>query len=319
MESFQNNLEKSILSTVAYFDILDYPLTVVEIWKWLYRISDLNSQSFAKNIKSKIEEGEISLAEVKKILDNSEILKSLVENRRGFYFLKNRGNLLATRQTRYVLAEKKIRKAKWIAGFLKFLPGVKMIALCNSLAWTNAKEESDIDFFIVTARNKIWTTRFLAAGFLQMFGLRPLENKTKNKICLSFFADEDSLNLEPLALNQLDVYLIYWVAQLVPLYDREEIYQKFWQANTWVKNFLPNVFQRDAMAASGKRRPAGKADAAEKIFRRIQIKMLPKKLKEMANRDSQVVITDKILKFHVNDRREEYREKWLKRISELGI
>ncbi len=44
-----------------------------------------------------------------------------------------------------------------------------------------------------------------------------------------------------------------------------------------------------------------------------------KNLKEMANRDSRVVITDKILKFHANDRREEYKQKWIKRINELGI
>lgn len=302
-------MEKSILFAIAYFDIMDYPLAVTEIWKWLYFPVD---NPAAEGLRP-------SLSEILKILEDGQLIKSLVENQRGFYFLKNREDLVATRQERYILAEKKIRKAKLAAKFFRLIPGVKMVALCNSLAWTNAREESDIDFFIVTARNKIWTARFLTAGFLQLLGLRPSKNKTRDKICLSFFVDEDSLDLESLALDQPDVYLIYWIAQLVPLYDRGGIYQKFWQVNAWVKDFLPNAFKRDAMITAEKERPAGKAGAAEKFFRWLQMKILPKNLKETANRDSRVVITDRILKFHVNDRREEYKQEWIKRIGELGL
>lgn len=308
MERFQNNLEKSILSAIAYFDIFDYPLTVTEIWKWLYFPVDNPS----------VEGSRPSLSEIWKILEDSQLIKSLVDNRRGFYFLKNRGELVATRQARYVLAEEKTKKAKRAAKFIKLMPGVKMIALCNSLAWANAREESDIDFFIVTARNKIWTARFWTAGFLQLFGLRPSEGKTKNKICLSFFVDEDSLDLESLVLGQPDIYLIYWIAELAPLYDRSGLYQKFWRSNAWVKNFLPNVFPREEVITACDGASVGKIGVGERFFRWLQMKLLPKNLKEIANHASQVVITDKILKFHINDRREEYREKWIKRISELA-
>ncbi|MBI5071401.1 hypothetical protein HZB93_00695 [Candidatus Falkowbacteria bacterium] len=303
MTTEPNKLEKSILATVAYFDVFDYPLTVAEIWKWLY--------------KEKAPGDLLTLGEIWQTLDNSQLIKSLVGTKRGFYFLKNREELVETRQARYVLAEKKMKRAKRVAGFLKFIPGIKMIAVCNSLAWTNASEKSDIDFFIVTAPRKIWTARFWAAGFSQLLGLRPSKNNTRDKICLSFFVDEEALNLETLALGRPDIYLIYWIAQLWPLYDRGGVYQKFWQANSWIKNFLPNVFSRTTEVRVAENRPSGKIGLGENFFRWLQMKLLPKDLWKAANRDSRVIVTDKILKFHANDRREEYKRMWEEKIGAL--
>ncbi len=304
------------MSTLAYFDIFNYPLTEGEIWKWLYCPANQRAVDGVGR----------DIFEVKKNLEENEKLKSLISTDRGFYFFKNREGLAETREERYLLAFKKMKRAKRIANFLKFIPGVKMIALCNTLAFANAREESDIDFFIVAAPNKIWTARFWAAGFLQIFGLRPSKKNNKDKICLSFFVDTDSLNLESLSLGSPDIYLIYWVAQLVPLFDCSGIYHKFWQENSWIKNFLPNVFPRDAVDMMGEEIPSPGLPQkhassgnllGENFLRWLQVKMLPRSLKEMANRDSRVIITDKILKFHANDRREEYKKMWEEKISKL--
>lgn len=303
MENVQNNLEKSILATIAYFDVFDYPLTIVEIWKWLYE-KDFGGNS-------------LSVGTIWKELENNQLIKSLVENRQGFYFLKNRGDLVELREARYVLGAKKIKRARKVARFLKFIPGIKMIAICNSLAWANAREESDIDFFIVTTPNKIWTTRFWAAGVLQIFGLRPNRKSNRDKICLSFFVDEASLNLEPLSASAPDVYLVYWIVQLHPLFDCGGVYQNFWQSNNWVKKFLPNVFPKGGKAKNDKIYSPGAAGFMEKFFHWLQLKILPKNLRAMANLDSKVVITDKVLKFHSNDRRDEYKKMWEEKLAKL--
>lgn len=300
-----NNLEKSILSTIAYFDIFDYPLTDLEIWKWLYRTENWDKQNV--------------FSEIIKILENSEYLKSLIESKRGFYFLKGRESILKIRQKRYNLAEEKFKKAIKISRFLRFLPGVRMIAVCNSLAWSNASEESDIDFFIVTRKNKIWITRFWAAGFLKLLGLRPRGQRTKDKICLSFFADEDSLDFEKISLGKPDIYLIYWIVQIAPIYDAGGIYQKFLSANSWIKKYLPNYFA----AEIGFRRKIKAAALplfffgwGNKFSRWLQIKFLPKQIRDAANKDSCVIVSDSILKFHVNDRRTKYREIWENKLKE---
>ncbi len=304
MENVQNNLEKSILATIAYFDVFDYPLTIVEIWKWLYE-KDFGGNS-------------LSVGTIWKELENNQLIKSLVESRQGFYFLKNRGDLVELREARYVLGAKKIKRARKVARFLKFIPGIKMIAICNSLAWANAREESDIDFFIVTTSNKIWTTRFWAAGVLQIFGLRPNRKSNRDKICLSFFVDEASLNLEPLSASAPDVYLVYWIVQLHPLFDSGGVYQNFWQSNNWVKKFLPNVFPKGGKAKNDKIYSPGAAGFMEKFFHWLQLKILPKNLRAMANLDSKVVITDKVLKFHSNDRRDEYKKMWEERVRQIN-
>lgn len=326
MAVFKNNLEKSIFATIAYFDIFDYPLTLIEIWKWLYQpVNQLTVDGLR-----------FDLLEIQKTLEESNVLKSLVNSWRGFYFLNGRNNLVELRQERYNLAEKKFKKALRVAHFLKFIPGIKMIAVCNDLAWSNAPKESDIDIFIVTVKNKIWFVRFWAVWFLKFFGLRPSPRKTEDKICLSFLVDEENLNLEKISLDKSDIYLIYWIAQLVPIYDCGEVYAKFVKANEWIKKYLPNSFGsetsgRRTLASQAKRSEvkqlcfaesvacqgvrASHNDLVERFFRWLQMKIMPARLKKMANKDSRVIVSDSMLKFHINDRREEYKRRWKKRLE----
>lgn len=311
MATFKHNLENSIFETIVYFDIFDYPLTVVEIWKWLYLP---NNQSITR----------FNLLEIQKILEDSDKIKSLIDSRQGFYFLKGREELVELRQQRYNLAEKKFKKAFRVVRFLKFIPSIKMIAICNDLAWSNAPKDSDIDLFIVTTKNKLWTVRFWAASFLKIFGLRPSPHKTQDKICLSFLVDEENLNLEKISLDQPDIYLIYWIAQLAPIYDRGGVYEKFMKANEWIKKYLPNVFSAE-MTERRKCTPlvaqlkdyTSQKSLFENFLKWMQIKVMPLHLKEMANRDTRVVISDAMLKFHVNDRRNEYQKKWEEKIVKL--
>ena len=53
----------------------------------------------------------------------------------------------------------------------------------------------------------------------------------------------------------------------------------------------------------------------ESLFKKIQLKMLPPKIKELINKDTRIVINDRVLKLHVKDRREEYRKNYELRIK----
>src|SRR3989339_2255006 len=90
-------LEKSILSTISYFDIFDFPLTLMEIWKWLW--SDREPHVFR-------------LDEIRETLEESGYLQKRLGAQGGFYFLTGREGIIQTRLERYSLAELKYHKAK---------------------------------------------------------------------------------------------------------------------------------------------------------------------------------------------------------------
>jgi len=127
------------------------------------------------------------------------------------------------------------------------------------------------------------------------------------------------MNLEKLMLpDGSDIYFIYWLAGLVPVYDKDGIYNKFIGANGWIKNYLPNWGAGEV----NYRRDAGRGfswfyrdtidmffGGLERRIKEIQLEIMPRQIKDIMNIDSRVVASDKIIKLHVNDRREEYRSK----------
>lgn len=302
------SLEKSIISTISYFDIFDYPLTLVEIWKWLY--VENNSHP-------------VDLAEVQKILNTSEYLLQHVGTLDSFYFLREREQIVLTRRERYSLAEKKYFKAKRIIRILRWVPFVKMIGVCNSLSYSNSRAEADIDLFIVTARHRIWQTRWWVTGFLKTFGLRPSRYQKRDKICSSFFIDTDHLDLEQVALPD-DMHFAVWAMQIVPVYN-EGIYQTFYDVNKWARAKLPNV---RPIIPSDRRMvaPAAPIKSAlcllfsifpESFFKWLQMGIMPTALKQVINRDTRVVVNNGMLKFHENDRRKIFNEQWQQLLTKV--
>ena len=130
-----------------------------------------------------------------------------------------------------------INKWWWI---FSYFPFVKEIYLANSISFNSLSSESDIDLFVVCERGRVWTSRLLVSFLMMFFWIKRSKKDYIKKFCLSFFVDEDNENLKSIMLWSKDVYLVYWVAHLVPLYVESwepTIYQK----NSWIKTYLPNI------------------------------------------------------------------------------
>ncbi len=233
--------------------------------------------------------------------------------------------LWQTREGRQTIVYRKWRRALRVGRWLAMMPYVEMIAVCNNLAYDNATDESDIDLFIVTTSKRIWIARFFVSGFLALLRLRPTHRTTRDKICASFFVSMDHLNLADLQIYELriknnelrDPYLLFWTATLYSIYDRGGVYERFWSANAWIKEHLPNAVP---MIPHPWRtvRPVFSLRFLETIFdvwfeqwaKRIQMRTFPNNIRDLMNKDTRVVVTDEVLKFHTNDRREEYRKEF---------
>ena len=352
INSDRNELREAIFKVVAFFDMFDCPLTAFEIWKYL-------------PVKCELDEVMAALNESRIMLIPLTPFRRGLESKNGFYFLPSRNVLYDLRMARYNFTSRKFGQAIKIACIFKLVPWIKMIALSNIIGANNAKEGSDIDLFILTENKKIWLTRFFCLTILKLFGLRPTTEKQKDKICLSFFISEGAMDLKKLMLDASaqkeykkperldndktrpsfltrestgtvasdtryairDTYFIYWLACLVPIYDRDETYARLLGSNRWFGQALPNW----EMTINSNWRDIGRplsffyrdlvdifCGGLEKFFMKQQMKRLPGQIKNMINKDTRVVVNEEIIKTHTNDRREEYREKFLAKLNEIN-
>jgi len=323
-----------ILATVNYFDIFDYPLTLIEVYKYL--INNAGDRQIEQGINL------FGLAEYLNQLCRAGLMDSL----NGFYFLAGRSQIAKLRINRYKLSQSKYKKAIKISQLLKFIPGIRLIAICNNLAYNNSRQGSDIDLFIITSKRRIWFVRFFCNLILSVLGQRPkllnteeamvagkfsVNQINQDKICNSFFITENNLNLEPYKICDNDWYLMFWLQQIKPIYDQNNLYKKFVQANCRVKKFFPYKFSEnnfifyqtiyrsflDSQLKNFFDKLAINLD--EKFYKWLQFKLMPKKLKQLSQKsDSRVIIADNILKFHQNDRRLEYNQEFDRRLRGIA-
>jgi hypothetical protein len=307
-----SELERSILKTIIYFDLFEYPLTSFEIWKWL-------------------NEYKCDLYDVLQSLDKSENLKRYIETRNGFYFLKGRKNIVETRKIRRDISILKWKRAMLIAKFLRLFPFVKMVSVCNSMGQFNLKEYSDIDLFIIIKSGYLWFTRFFITLILQVFLLRRHGKKINNRACLSFYITDNNLNLEYVAYEK-DIYLCYWIISMMPIFDNN-IYNKFIEANEWVRKFVPNFIARsisDVWSVKDTYLSKNIRNIKEffldnkfgrslnRLFKKFEMKrILSHKNSKYYSNTKDVIVSDNILKFHEKDLRIYYRDIFLSKISKI--
>ena len=211
-----NSLEKSILATLVYYDVLDRPLTGWEVFKYLIR---------NKNIK---------LNKVLDALENSLELNKLINQKNGFYFLKNRQAIIKERIERHKIADRKWKKARRAIKLFQIIPFIRMVAVSGSLAMNNTKENSDIDLLIVTKTGRIWTCRWLITIFSHLIGRRRHGILTKDRFCLNHYLTEKSLKIPYKSLYNAQTYIhltVFWQV-------KNNLYKKFQKANQWVNEYL---------------------------------------------------------------------------------
>lgn len=209
--------KESILKTLLYADIFDYPLKKQEIFNFL-----ISNKKISK----------------KGIFDSLKIINIPIYSKEEFFYLKKRENLIQKRKQRERISVLKIKKAKKIIKIISFIPSVKFIGISGGLAMNNSDKNDDIDIFVITAKDLVWTTRFFLVIFLLLLGVYR-RRKSKNysdKICLNMLLDERKM-----LFKSQDLYTAHELVQLVPVFNRDGTYQKFIKTNQWVKNLIPNA------------------------------------------------------------------------------
>jgi len=211
-----NKIQTAILRTLAYADVFAYPLTLKELHQFLIG-QKTESQSLRESLKT---------------------LKN-VSLKGNYFFLKNKEKNVSLRRKRKKWSQGEWLVGRKVAGWLKLIPWIKMVAVTGNLAMDNAEKNDDVDLLIVTARKRLWLTRLLTNFLVEMVAdrRRPNDKEVKDKICLNMFLAEDQLKIP---LKEQNIVTAHEVCQLKLLWERKNSYQKFVQKNLWSQKFLPN-------------------------------------------------------------------------------
>jgi hypothetical protein len=290
--------QESIQATLVWFGLRGRSLSAKEIFHLLYK-GELSQQEIEKEL--------LVMKKVKKHSDNTYSLC-----------------LDPTKELSQAGYREKWAVANRGAKFLRLIPFIKMVAVVNSLADKTAHKDSDIDFFIITQANRLFIVRFLTTILFSILNLRRSGKKIKDHICLSFFISDKSLNLESIAIEGEDVYLAYWIAQAIPLINYNNTFDRFITSNHWVKNIIPSfkgyeikvtrklLFTKLIELLSNN----FIGNLLENLLATFQLKKIysnpPSKdpaVKLITNRD--------MLKFHMIDRRFQYRKRWQEELASL--
>ncbi len=209
----------------------------------------------------------------------------------------------------------RVNKFRWI---FQISPHIYWVGVCNSLAMHNIKKGSDIDILIVSKKEKLFTCRLWITVLLSIFGVRRHGTKTHKRFCLSFFIEESYEDLNEISIKD-DIYLARWIKTLQPIAGNWQGYETFLKENqAWIKSLVGKAKKQKKHFHERKKWQtfisfmlAMTTMPFEKILKKWQIQRGWKKMAKLKD-SSGTIINAHMLKFHDNDIRHKYREKWKK-------
>ncbi len=202
------SIRQNILNIVAYFDIFHYPVTDMEIQSFLNREVHL-----------------LQLRESLQLLLGDKSLYKLGE----FYALRNDSLLAIRRMKGNIMAIEEMKHAYKAAKILSKFPYIRGLAISGSLSKNFADENTDVDFFIITAAGRLWIARTL----LQLFYKLAAVAGKRRWFCLNYYIDEQELEIP-----EKNIFTAMEIVTLVPMQGGESL-QKFFNANKWTGDYFP--------------------------------------------------------------------------------
>jgi len=196
------------------------------------------------------------------------------------------------------------------------VPFIQSIYLCNSITFNALHEDSDIDVFIVTKKWSLRRARLWSAVLFFLFGLkRGGVRGKKKKFCLSFYVTQSHQNLYNIMLPQNDIYFMYRLAHLVPLY--QETPENIYKHNKWLESALPNFPGRHCIdiwlkSWTGKNNFKKIAEflcggivgqGLEYLIQIIRLPIVIYKTKQLKDKGRGIVVNKNMLKFHMDIRK----------------
>ena len=203
----QCEVQSEIMKIILYFDIFSHPLRLDEIRtlvnlelgeeQLLFELDKLKSKGYIQEIQEYY-----LLHSAKK---ESISLRQIGESRA------------------FQARAKAMKRAKTISSF----PFVRSVLISGSFSKGVLAEDGDIDFFIITAANRLWIARSLLVAYKKVFLLN-----SRKFFCINYFIDADHLEID-----EKNIFTAIELSTLLPLFDTGLI-DNFQKKNSWIKSFV---------------------------------------------------------------------------------
>ena len=145
-------LSKSILKTLLYFDIFQYPLTASEIFAHL-----TTNHVTVDHVATELNR-----------LSNLSIISPISD----FYSVHDNPMLGSRRTKGNQMAQQSLTLARRQARLISQFPFVRAVMASGSLSKDYMDEHSDLDFFVITKPNRLWIARMLLIVYNTLFHIR---------------------------------------------------------------------------------------------------------------------------------------------------
>lgn len=232
---YSKPIKNEIIEVLGYFNYFKFPLKLAELHKFIGVKCDL---SFLE-------------LELENLIQSEAVFKVS-----DCYLLSNETDKVERKKRGFQNAEKRMVKARKISKLIMWFPFVRMASISGSLSKGYSDEKSDIDFFIVTTKNQMWTARTL----LHLFKKLTFLVGQQHSFCMNYFLAESHL-----ALEEKNYFTAVELSTLIAVCGKKKQLE-FLNENCWIENYLPNFKIDEIVVRENDRSPKGGKWLLEKLL-----------------------------------------------------
>jgi hypothetical protein len=294
-----DDCELAIIKVIAYYDVFNYPVTKKEILENLF---DSVTESTLENSISNL------------------IQKKIIKTQDDFYFAQHFDTkFINQRIEANQLAQIMLPLARKYSARISKFPFIKGVFISGGLSKNYFHQQSDIDYFIITTKNRLWLCRTIFIFYYKLLSI-----KKKEFFCLNYFISEADLTIPD--RNQ---FVATEIATLMPMVNYD-LYVQFLQTNNWYTSYFPQMPIRSSQESTPLKKYVVKSfieylfsgfigHKVDDMLLRLTVKHWRKKFSHMKQEDFGLQIRSRkhVCKHHTKGYQNKVLEKWHNTIDSI--
>jgi len=281
--------ERDISRTLAYSSVFNYPMSKFQLYNFLISDRTYNPKFFNTNLERLVKN---------KIINETE---------NKFYLYKSK---TINWDQRYKISKNKITKHTKIFKMLNKIPWIELVAVTGSVSNYNASQNTDIDLFIITKRNRVWVSRLFVVVILKIFN--KYRKGTKNDFCANLYVDCSDMLWSK---EERNIYIAHSIVTMQPIINKNDCYVKYLNKNYWIFDY----FKHFSITVNKHKSKIKTKHTRNHLFDLIESAFMATQKLYMSSKITSEKATKKFIHFNKNDHSFETLKKYKKVLSNRKI